>query len=379
MPDQLVKVLHALTGALNDAGELLKQSLFSNLNDEHAVEIPGKGLAGRAEDDGGPLYRVRVEAPLTLEKDETTGVGILGLPIDTGGGIIGPPGPPGPEGPRGPVGPVGPEGPSGPAGPPGADGAQGPQGPHGAEGPAGAQGPQGPAGVVSASAPLSLSGQNLSINLNNLALTGNPTAPTPGATDNDTSIATSAMVHAAAVARTAVAPLFVTGDAPNKAIALSYDNSSLNRSITGALQANPDVVVYKSELDALISHGTWLPEMQFGGNSVGVAYSFRQGSWTKIGNRVLFNGLIILSSKGTSTGAAGITLPSNLQPSEFSAVATLINGTTSPGVPMVPIAPGPPSQFMLNYFLGGNIAGMTNAECTNNTIVYFSGSYKTAA
>jgi hypothetical protein len=81
---------------------------------------------------------------------------------------------------------------------PGASGPQGPQGDPGATGP---QGPQGPAGVVTANAPLSLTGTTLSIDLSAYAplasptFTGNPTAPTPTAGDNDTSIATTAFVN----------------------------------------------------------------------------------------------------------------------------------------------------------------------------------------
>lgn len=134
-----------------------------------------------------------------------------------GGGEQGPPGPEGPPGPQGEPGPpgadgaTGPQGPQGDPGPAGADGATGPQGPPGAtgaQGPPGtpgAQGPQGPPGVVSATAPLSYNSgtQNISIDLSayaplaSPALTGNPTAPTPTAGDNDTSIATTAFVTGA--------------------------------------------------------------------------------------------------------------------------------------------------------------------------------------
>jgi hypothetical protein len=176
-----------------------------------------------------------------------------------GGGEQGPPGPPGPPGPQGEPGPpgadgaIGPQGDTGPQGPagatgaqgpagadgsqgpqgpqgvpgvpgtPGADGAVGPQGPQGDPGPAGSTGPQGPPGatgntgpqgppgVVSASPPLTYNSgtQNISIDLSayaplaSPALTGNPTAPTPTAGDNDTSIATTAFVTGAISTATA--------------------------------------------------------------------------------------------------------------------------------------------------------------------------------
>lgn len=108
---------------------------------------------------------------------------------------------PGAPGSSGPEGPPGPAGPQGDPGADGATGAQGPKGDTGATGATGPQGPQGPAGVVTANAPLSLTGTTLSIDLSAYAplasptFTGNPTAPTPAPGDNDTSIATTAFVN----------------------------------------------------------------------------------------------------------------------------------------------------------------------------------------
>jgi hypothetical protein len=132
--------------------------------------------------------------------------GAQGPQGDTGAagstGAQGPQGDPGPTGPAGADSTIpGPQGPQGIQGVPGTPGATGAQGPKGDTGATGATGPQGPAGVVTANAPLSLVGTTLSIDLSayaplaSPALTGNPTAPTPSAGDNDTSIATTAFVN----------------------------------------------------------------------------------------------------------------------------------------------------------------------------------------
>jgi parallel beta-helix repeat protein len=70
---------------------------------------------------------------------------------------------PGSQGEPGPQGPQGIQGPKGDTGATGATGPQGPQGPQGVAGPQGPEGPQGPAGVASATAPLQLSGSNISL------------------------------------------------------------------------------------------------------------------------------------------------------------------------------------------------------------------------
>ena len=53
--------------------------------------------------------------------------------------------------------------------------------------------------------------------------------------------------------------------------------------------------------------GTWTMGVSFGGLSVGVTYSQNTGTYTKIGRQVTVNGLLQLTSKGSSTGSAKIT------------------------------------------------------------------------
>jgi hypothetical protein len=53
--------------------------------------------------------------------------------------------------------------------------------------------------------------------------------------------------------------------------------------------------------------GTFDFGIAFGGASVGVTYSLRGGTYTKIGRQVTVNGLIQLTNKGSSTGNATIT------------------------------------------------------------------------
>ena len=53
--------------------------------------------------------------------------------------------------------------------------------------------------------------------------------------------------------------------------------------------------------------GTWTMGVAFGGASVGVTTSSNTGTYTKIGRQVTVNGLILLTSKGSSTGSATIT------------------------------------------------------------------------
>jgi hypothetical protein len=52
--------------------------------------------------------------------------------------------------------------------------------------------------------------------------------------------------------------------------------------------------------------GTFSPTLAFGGASVGITYGIQRGRYTQIGNRILFDLAITLTSKGSSTGFATI-------------------------------------------------------------------------
>jgi hypothetical protein len=52
--------------------------------------------------------------------------------------------------------------------------------------------------------------------------------------------------------------------------------------------------------------GAWTPTLAFGGSSTGITYTSRDGHYIKIGKQVTLHGSIILSSKGSSTGAATV-------------------------------------------------------------------------
>ncbi len=55
------------------------------------------------------------------------------------------------------------------------------------------------------------------------------------------------------------------------------------------------------------NEGTWTPTLSFGGGTVGLTYTTRQGRYSRTGNFVTLWCYILLSSKGSSTGTAQIT------------------------------------------------------------------------
>lgn len=76
--------------------------------------------------------------------------------------------------------------------------------------------------------------------------------------------------------------------------------------------------------------GTFTPTIAFGGASVGVVYTTQYGAYTRIGNRVLFDMIVQISAKGTSTGALTINgLPISNASGQSTPVAIFMTNTTS--------------------------------------------------
>jgi hypothetical protein len=110
------------------------------------------------------------------------------------------------------------------------------------------------------------------------------------------------------------------------------------------------------------SEGTWTPALEFGGGSTGIVYSSQQGRYTKIGNIVYLQIIIVLTAKGSSTGSATVTgLP-----------YSQIGGTTSGGVLLTYYnALSGITGALLGNVLGTTInfrvAGATAATAVNDT------------
>ena len=117
-----------------------------------------------------------------------------------------------------------------------------------------------------------------------------------------------------------------------------------------------------SELLADYEEGTWTPVLAFGGASVGVTYAAQAGTYTKIGRLVTGRFVLVLSSKGASTGAATIEgLPFTVGADLGSAISEICSNFTV----------GPPTQGYCSN-LGTNIlpwaisaTGITQTTDTN--------------
>ena len=64
-----------------------------------------------------------------------------------------------------------------------------------------------------------------------------------------------------------------------------------------------------SELFADYEEGEWTPDLTFSTSSTGISYNYRGGRYIKVGNLVHCSAYIFLSSKGSGSGYAEVSLP----------------------------------------------------------------------
>ncbi len=126
--------------------------------------------------------------------------------------------------------------------------------------------------------------------------------------------------------------------------------------------------------------GTWTPSITFGGGSTGVTYGTRQGNYRRLAATCEVNGQIILTSKGSSTGAAFITgLPfAHLNSGARTTLATLFD-SISAGIttPQADIQVGGSSVELIKL-TAGSAASLLDSDCTNTTQVICACVYPTA-
>jgi hypothetical protein len=122
--------------------------------------------------------------------------------------------------------------------------------------------------------------------------------------------------------------------------------------------------------------GTWTPVIRFGGNSVGVSYSVRSGSYTKIGRIVTYYFNISLSARGSSTG--------NLDFVGFPFVPT--NGANPPSILTGALSSTNDVQgylssggLLLENRNTGTQSPLTHNNVNSNSTFYVVGVYETSA
>jgi hypothetical protein len=164
--------------------------------------------------------------------------------------------------------------------------------------------------------------------------------------------------------------LTITGNASNNST-----NTIVGSIIGNQENANPLSLDWYQE-------GVFTPVLTFGSGSTGITFNDRQGNFTRIGNRVVFDIYIVLTNKGTSTGIVGIGgIPFPLSPSATARANASVSIQRIDGIGTANVDAVFPSTvgMKLVYINGtGDAVDLTDANFRNNTQFWISGTYQVA-
>lgn len=126
----------------------------------------------------------------------------------------------------------------------------------------------------------------------------------------------------------------------------------------------------------LASATSWTPALSFGGGSTGITYTTQTGWYFNLGALYVIRCEIVLSNKGSSTGAALITglpaLPANPTPLIYYGENNTFTGF------LVALISTPSGGIRLSNQRSATTAvNLTDAEMTNTSAIYISGVYST--
>lgn len=126
--------------------------------------------------------------------------------------------------------------------------------------------------------------------------------------------------------------------------------------------------------------GTFRPDLTFGGGSFGIGYATQNGRWSQVSNIVFFQIDIVLTSKGSDTGSAGITisLPSpTMPPIDFSVSGptSILNGDTPLSPPLFLSANSASGWEILGVGGAGPVVTVTDANFSNTSTLSINGFY----
>ena len=124
--------------------------------------------------------------------------------------------------------------------------------------------------------------------------------------------------------------------------------------------------------------GTYTPTLSFVGGSTGITYNTQEGRYTRVGDLVFVTGYIILTSKGSSTGAARISVPiggaATTQPGGGSCPYAANFGTLTSGISLG-MNTGATVLVMRDHGAAGS-ADVDDTNFANSSAFTFEATYK---
>lgn len=126
------------------------------------------------------------------------------------------------------------------------------------------------------------------------------------------------------------------------------------------------------------AEGTWTPGVTFGGAGVGLTYGSQIGTFTHIGRMVFCQFHLVLTAKGTSTGAAvltGLPVAANASGASAGSGGTLTNYSNFTGLVGVPALHGSASASTMALVQFGAAAAVAVTDAAFTDTASLDGSF----
>ena len=152
--------------------------------------------------------------------------------------------------------------------------------------------------------------------------------------------------------------------------------------LTGGQVKFPAIVNPSANVNTLDDYeeGEWTLALKFGGNSVDMTYTLKEGFYTKVGRQVTATALFILSSKGSSTGSAnigGLPFVSKNSYGAYSAVILEIEKVTFVGTFTARINMNTSEVKLIEVTEAGETDWLNNTDFADNSLVVLTATYFT--
>jgi hypothetical protein len=164
---------------------------------------------------------------------------------------------------------------------------------------------------------------------------------------------------------------------------LSLGNVTVSNLITanGGIKF-PATQVASADVNTLDDYeeGTWTPVVVFSGASTGITYTRQEGYYVKIGKQVTVSCHVLLSSKGSATGSAGIGgLPFTIQNTTNDIFCAALVPSNFTGITEQISLIAVDNTTTVAYYKGFNTGtNMTNSDFLNNSNPVFTMTYFTS-
>ena len=128
------------------------------------------------------------------------------------------------------------------------------------------------------------------------------------------------------------------------------------------------------DIASFVTKTSWTPSIQFGGGTTSITYTTQSGTYMRINNMIFYQLDIVLSNKGSSTGAATVAgLPVTI--AQYGGINVLMANITATGQIQAYTTAGNTTLTLERTQTNGGTANLNDTNFSNTSELHISGFY----